>query len=130
MVLPGFFPYFPQAGRHLIFDYQRESFNSLMLPQDAYFNVTLSGVRNAFSNLEEVEPNQFSGSASSITFMSGFLADQTVEGIRVVYPFLRHTEFNDAHHNKFVQDFIREFSGSDQIQTIMVMPNLNLLMNH
>lgn len=127
MILPGFFPYFPQPGRHLIFDYQRESFNPLMLSQDAYFNVTISGVRNTFSNLEEVEPNQFSGFASSITLMSGFLADQTVEGIRVVYPFLHYTEFNDAHHNEFIRDFIRDFSGSDQIQTIMVMPNINLL---
>ena len=126
LILPGFFPYFPHPGRHLIFDYQRESFNALMLSQNAYFNVTVAGATRVFSNLMEITPNKFSGYTSSVTLMSGFLDEQIVEGVRVIYPFLNHLEFNDENHNEFVLDFIRDFSGSDEIETIMVMPNLNL----
>lgn len=126
MVLPGFFPYFPHAGQHLVFDYRLDLFESVMLPQHASFNVRISGVNGVFSNLEEVAPNHFRGYTSSVTLISGFLNSQMVDGMTVVYPFLDHMAFNEDSNAAFVRSFIRDFSGSDAIETILILPNLNL----
>jgi len=126
IILPGFFPYFPQPGYHLIFDYQWGAFEPLMLPQEAYFNIRISGAGDVFSNLDEIASNHFSGRTSSVTLMSGFLNSHVVDGITVVYPFLDHMEFNQELNTELTQEFIRDFSGSNAIQTIMVLPNLNL----
>lgn len=44
IMLPGFFPYFPQAGQHRVFDEEIGSFSPIMLPKDAYFNITVERV--------------------------------------------------------------------------------------
>lgn len=79
-----------------------------------------------FSNLEKVAPNHFSGHTSSVTLMSGFLDYLVVEGTTIVYPYLNHVEFNEMLITEYIQDFIRDFSDRDSIETIFVMPNLNL----
>ena len=126
MILPGFFPYFPHAGHHLVYDYQWGVFEPIMLPQAAYFNVRVTGTGHVFSNLEEIGANHFAGRTSSVTLISGFLNRQVVDGITVVYPFLDHMEFNYESNVILIRDFIDNFSGSDDIETILILPNLNL----
>ena len=126
VILPGFFPYFPQSGYHLVYDYQWETFEPVMLAQEADFNIKITGAGDVFSNLEEIAPNHFSGHTSSVTLISGFLNYQVIDGITVIYPFLDHMEFNHDLNSESTRNFIRDFSGSDDIRTIMVLPNLNL----
>ena len=126
MVLPGFFPYFPHAGHQLVFDYQLEDFELVMLDQEAHFNVIITGVDNVFSNLEQICDNHFSGYATSVTLISGFLNSQVIDDITVVYPFLNHMEFNHNLNIRHVHYFINDFGDSDTIQTIIILPNLSL----
>ena len=127
MMLPGFFPYFPHAGFHPIFcRYDLDGFEGMTLPEDAYFSLSITGAGQVFSNLEEVAPNQFSGRTRAVTLVSGFLNQQVIEGVTVIYPFLHRTEFNDELLSEHIHHFIRDFSDSDAIQTVIVMPNLNL----
>jgi len=126
MILPGFFPYFPQPGHQLVFDSYLEAFKPIMLPEEAYFNVTVTGASNVFSNLEEIAPNHFSGYTTSVTLISGFLNSQAIDGTTIVYPFLNHMEFNYENNIRFMNYFIQDFSASDTIQTILILPNLNL----
>ena len=126
VMLPGFFPYFPHAGHHAVFSSELGTFEQIILPQDAYFNITITGVNNVFSNLEQVALGHFSGRSTSVTLVSGFLNSQTVDEITVVYPFLNHTEFNYENNNYFIREFIRDFENSDQIEMLIILPNLNL----
>lgn len=87
--LPAWFPYYPIAGFHHVYDRDKNEFADNHLKQTAEFDVTFLSDQDIYSDLPETEKNHFAGSATGAMFLSGFFESKTLEnGITCVYYYL------------------------------------------
>jgi len=85
--LPGNFYFYPVAGFHKMF-INMYGFVCRELPDETVFNVELDYPKAVYSNLEETEENKFSGTAKSLTLMSGYYKMEKIEDTAVYYPYM------------------------------------------
>lgn len=127
MILPGFFPYYPHSGFHRVYDIDNLCFEKLFLDSASEFHITVSGNKQIYSNLNKTEKNEFNGNATSITIVSGFVTSQVVEGIELIYPYMDTTNFSNESIENYINQFINEYRKSQEVEKIIILPNLNLI---
>jgi hypothetical protein len=124
--LPGFFPYYPQAGYHPIFSAESQGYERVLLPNQTQFHVAVTSRQTIYSNLESAETNLFVGTTTGMTLYSGFLKELKTQDVTVIYPYLNTRELTAA----LIKNDADVFLSSDLAQTaprkILVLPNLNL----
>lgn len=111
--LPGNFYFYPVAGFHKMFK-NYYGFVCRALPNETVFNVEFDYTKTIYSNLEETEENKFSGTADSLTFMSGYYKTEKIEDTVVYYPYMsKEYKVDDLH--KYLDTFIKENSSIKKI---------------
>lgn len=85
--LPGFFPYYPRAGRHAVYEL---GFLNTDSPA-ADYQIRVTGLRSPlYSNLQE-NGGVFTGTADQALLVSGYCATKKVNGVTCLYyPFQEH----------------------------------------
>lgn len=84
--LAGDFPYYPVAGKQVIFsDY---SYISVVPSNTPEFEITVSSNLQIYSNLNSDEENVFYGKTKTPCLFSGFLAAEEYMGVTIIYPYL------------------------------------------
>lgn len=125
--LPGYFPYLPQSGKKICYNYYALSVSRLKYDEDAWFNIKINSLKKVYSNLEETERNTFSGKGSP-TLLSGLYDEYTSEGgIRIIYPYMNPLNLNDDAVEKAMQQYENTEDIDEDIKTIMLLPNNNLV---
>lgn len=100
--LPGWFAYYPQAGKHEIFIRKSMHFNRIFCPYETEFNVNINSPKTVYCNLEK-SGDSFSGRSNGLTLVSGFYRTVNCDGIEVVYPYLRAFKPSD------IENYIKEY---------------------
>lgn len=83
--LPGYFAYYPQEGRQLVYAGNGIYARGTVLPQRE-FSVKINCLCPVFTNLTTDKENTFSGTASSITILGGQYQESYINGIRYILP--------------------------------------------
>lgn len=124
--LPGYFPYLPQSGKKICYNYYDFSVSRLEYDEDSFFNIKINAPKKVYSNLEETERNTFSGKGSP-TFLSGLYDEYTSEdGIRVIYQYMNPLTLNDDKVERIMQQYKNTEDIDAGVKTIMLIPNNNL----
>lgn len=104
--LPGNFYYYPVAGFHKMFE-NYYGFICRPLQDDAIFNVEFEYPKTVYCNLNEIEKNKFSGTADSLTILSGYYKTEMIEDTVVYYPYFSK-EYSVKELNTHLSSFIKE----------------------
>lgn len=124
--LPGYFPYLPQSGKKLCYNYYDISLSRLEYDEDSIFNIKFNAPRTVYSNMKETGQNTFSGKGSP-TFLSGLYDDYTADsGIRVIYQYMNPQTPNDDSVKKILQQLVNNKDIDPNVKTIMLIPNNNI----
>lgn len=103
--LPGNFYFYPVAGFHKIF-INMYGFVCRELPDETVFNVELDYPKAVYTNLEEIGKNNFSGTAKSLTLMSGYYKTEKIEDTVVYYPYMSNRiKVSDLYDN--IEPFLK-----------------------
>lgn len=105
--LPGYFPYYPRPGIHPLAEKAIGfvQYTRIVPEQPVSFSLTVRGPLNCYTNLEEVEKNQFSGSSTGLTVISGFYRTIEIEQTQIVYPYI---ELNEKKLRTNLTDFLKK----------------------
>ncbi|MBS7359387.1 MAG: hypothetical protein KIG53_02145, partial [Oscillospiraceae bacterium] len=124
--LPGYFPFYPQAGFKNLYNSQEMGFDKYKKNPKSFFEVSVKSSQKVFCNLPEVSFNSFSGEADSVTLVSGFYETARINGVDVVYPYLFLTKnYTQNSVIKEVEDFINRHEELNKIKKIIVVANVN-----
>lgn len=128
IVLPGFFPFYPHPGYKYVYNVDDQSFDKLLLSNEAKFEVNITGINHRiFSNLsKQGTDNKFTGKSTSLTIISGFADSYDVNGIEIIYPYLDTYALPISAIEQNIKEFCNEYSNSNKFGKIIVMPNINL----
>lgn len=115
--LAGDFPYYPVAGKHPIYT---ESYNPIISENTPYFDISVISDLDAYSNLDEVKDNCFSGYTQAPCIFAGFLTAKEQNNVRIVYPYL----YGESDHI----DDIFEMIDLDKCagKTVFIEPHVNV----
>lgn len=117
LYLPGDFPYYPVAGKHMIYD---ETYSSVIPSNIPEFKITVSSNLPVYSNLKSEEENIFYGKTKVPCLFAGFLTSLEHEGMTLVYPYLYG---ETIYIEQILQDIEQSrFSG----KTIFIEPHVNI----
>lgn len=115
--LPGNLYFYPVAGFHQMFDWYY-GFVCRALPNETVFNVEFDYPKTVYSNLEETGKNKFSGTADSLTFMSGYYKTEKIEDTVVYYSYMsKEYKVEDLH--KHLDAFLKE---NRNVKKIFIAP--------
>ncbi len=93
MSLPGWFPYYPHAGKSELYDLLCFGFNRLVSDTDAEFELEIKSKQKIYCNLDGAE-TYYSGKTNGVTIIGGFYDSVNVDGSEVIYPYLSSEEFS------------------------------------
>ncbi|MDD6572321.1 MAG: hypothetical protein PUF12_08080 [Thermoflexaceae bacterium] len=97
MALSPFFPWYPQAGIHEVFDMDTWSYKCQVLSETSNFDVKVTTPGTVYSNLLESGKNVFHGESRGCLLMKGVGMDITyVEDNKIVYPRLLYRTEEEA----------------------------------
>ena len=118
--LHGGFAYYPIPGyRSMTEDGQQ--MHPLLLEREAGFDVKIKAGRDIFSNVKQVEKGHFYGKSRALTLVSGIYRDVTVNGVRIVYPYLNG--WNDDEELRTISEAVRRRSYVHC--QVFITPNMN-----
>lgn len=83
--LPGYFAYYPQEGRQVVYTNGGIHARGVLLPERE-FRVKINCLCPVFTNLTADKKNAFSGMASSVTILGGQYQEREINGIRYILP--------------------------------------------
>ena len=117
LYLPGDFPYYPVAGKQMLYN---ESYLSVVPNNTPEFEITVSSNLKIYSNLNSDSSNRFYGKTSAPCLFAGFLNSREFKGVTIVYPYLygETVNFDDILQNIDLD----EFNG----KTIFIEPHVNI----
>lgn len=115
-------PFFPHCGYKSVFDVESQNFATALLEHDAIFNVDFGYNKEVFSNLESTGDNTFSGVSDGCVFIAGFVAEDTVNGISLVYPYTDLEQFSDRTKVKEMNEFTEYRTDNEDLKKIVILP--------
>ena len=87
--LPGYFPYYPMAGKLSVWDYVQSAYLPITGRPEAEFNVTVDAPTQVVSNLPSISENCFQGRSDSVTLLAGFVHRRAdTEGVIYTSPLM------------------------------------------
>lgn len=121
--LPGNFPYYPQPGLNKVYDPEHYTYSGDFLKTKAYFEVTIVGKKDIYSNLEYDGSGCYKGYCNGPIFAQGFLKQYEQHDICLVYPYL-NADYSLTNIKAWVKTLQDELPGLYP-DKIFVAPNLN-----
>lgn len=125
--LPGYFPYYPHSGFSPVFDTKLYGVERFFLSKETSFHITVDSPRKVYCNLPAEGTNVFAGKSNGVTLLSGFLKEQTADGVKVVYPYLDQEYAGDSIASSYIPTAFADGVLDDSVQTILVLPHINLV---
>ncbi len=125
VVLPGFFPYYPQSGFSPVYDTLTQGYIPNLLSVPAYFDVEISGQQIFYCNLKETESGRFCGTADGVSVMGGLLTESLCGETRLIYPYADVEQFGENRGHNDVKNFLNTKNDQYIVNTIMVLPIMN-----
>ena len=129
--LPAWFPYYPIAGFHPIFNNENFTFIDNQPKQEAQFDITFLSNQDIYSDLPEVEKNHFAGNSKSAMFISGFFRRTQLEnGITCIYYYLNPTlDPYTSENQETIEDIAQYMVNSNvwnntQDKTMFIVPHI------
>lgn len=123
--LPGYFAYYPVAGVYNVYSPDLQYYAKMPLTDEVNFNLKIRAYnQQTFTNLSQNSDGSFSGKATGLTIMSGFLKSKMVNGIEVIYPYFNTSEYDEEKLKKYMDDFMG-VKKDDIVKKIFVVPGLN-----
>lgn len=117
LYLPGDFPYYPVAGKHVIYD---DTYKSVTPNNTPEFSIIVSSNLQVYSNLKSDEKNVFYGKTKVPCLFAGFLKTLEYEGMTLIYPYLYG---ETIYLEQILQDIEpNKFYG----KTVFIEPHVNI----
>lgn len=124
--LPGWFAYYPRAGKRAVYDSVLLGFERLPCPAGTEFELTINARKMIYTNLERTG-NLYSGKSEGVTIVSGFYDSMNVSGKEVVYPYLNTTEFTPENIEKQVNEGIKNGVFTEEQKKLIVISGVNMI---
>ncbi len=86
--LPGDFPYYPVAGKQIIYDYEENYYYPVVPDNTPEYEIKVSSPLTIISNLESNGNNTFYGSTKVPCLFAGMYAEKDYMGMKLIYPYL------------------------------------------
>lgn len=89
LYLPAWFPYYPMAGFHYVYDVDNHMYVNNMPETEAEFDIRFNSGSKIYSDLPETGENHFAGTAKGAVFVSGFYTQTEMRnGVKCIYSYL------------------------------------------
>lgn len=122
--LPGYFAYYPIAGRWNIMTQYGLEYTQNLLPHDTDFHVTVDYPHKIYTNLAADDTGGFTGKTNGLTLLSGFLTDTVIDGVEVVYPHFDTIEYSADLLRQKIEAFTK-LNGSRAVKKILIVSDIN-----
>lgn len=123
--LPGYFAYYPVAGFYNVHSPDCQYYIKMPMNDEINFNLKIkSHNQQIFTNISQNSDGSFSGKATGLTVMSGFIKSTMVNGIEVIYPYFDTALYDEKTLKKDMDEFIK-VKQDDVIKKIFIVPGLN-----
>lgn len=120
--LPGFYPYYPHAGKYQVYDISGFTMVPDQVPQ-TNFHLSITGEEDIITNLTKTAPGVYEGIAESVSILSG-LYDQTMVGSVILdKPALEIYSYADTLKSTLSESEI--LVTGDPLTRVSIMPSVN-----
>ena len=86
LFLPGYFPYYPHSGSLPVYNMGMGEIYRFVLDKPTHFKVKVNSSQTVYSGLEQTGKNEFEGSTTGVTLVSGLYDCYEKDGVKMVYP--------------------------------------------
>lgn len=124
--LPGHFAYYPHSGYHALYDVENQSFYKLLTEQPVDVTLRVQYGKTVFCDLPQTGRNTFAGRTDGVTLLAGFLTEETVNGVQVVYPYLDTEQFRPEQLAADLNGFLASKTDGREIRKVMILPGAQM----
>lgn len=124
--LPGWFPYYPHAGKSEIYDPTVFGFNRFLCDSETEFEVKIHSGKNVFCSLSGKDGEYF-GKSEGVTVVSGFYDSLFVGETEVIYPYLATNEFTPEKVKNSVEEYLKSGIFSKEEKKLIVLSGVNMI---
>lgn len=124
LFLPGYFPYYPHSGSLPVYNMEMGEIYRFMLDEPTHFKVKVNSSQTVYSGLEQTGKNEFEGSTTGVTLVSGLYDCYEKDGVKMVYPYLHFYCGQEKQRAKFFDKYRSTETLPDNIKTVIIIPSI------
>lgn len=124
LFLPGYFPYYPHSGSLPVYNMGQREIYRFMLDEPTHFKVKVNSSQTVYSGLEQTGKNEFEGSTTGVTLVSGLYDCYEKDGVKMVYPYLHFYCGQEKQRAKFFDKYRSTETLPDNIKTVIIIPSI------
>ena len=124
LFLPGYFPYYPHSGSLPVYNMEMGEIYRFMLDEPTHFKVKVNSSQTVYSGLEQTGKNEFEGSTTGVTLVSGLYDCYEKDGVKMVYPYLHFYCGQEKQRAKFFDNYRSTETLPDNIKTVIIIPSI------
>lgn len=113
--LSGMFPYYPKAGKNLVYDCMSQQFVTLQEEKDTFYCLKLRGNTEVITNLEKVEKNCYEGYSNGLTLFGGFISSIETGGVTFYYPYLSRDKISEKECVELLNEIRENYQNGSEI---------------
>ena len=122
LFLPGYFPYYPHSGSLPVYNMGMGEIYRFVLDKPTHFRVKVDSNQTVYSGLEQTGKNEFEGSTTGVTLVSGLYDCYEKDGVKMVYPYLHFYCGQEKQRAKFFDNYRSTETLPDNIKTVIIIP--------
>ena len=124
LFLPGYFPYYPHSGSLPVYNMEMGEIYRFVLDKPTHFKVKVDSSQTVYSGLEQTGKNEFEGSTTGVTLVSGLYDCYEKDGVKMVYPYLHFYCGQEKQRAKFFDNYRSTETLPDNIKTVIIIPSI------
>lgn len=124
LFLPGYFPYYPHSGSLPVYNMEMGEIYRFVLDNPTHFKVKVDSSQTVYSGLEQTGKNEFEGSTTGVTLVSGLYDCYEKDGVKMVYPYLHFYCGQEKQRAKFFDNYRSTETLPDNIKTVIIIPSI------
>lgn len=130
LFLPGYFPYYPHSGSLPVYNMGMGEIYRFVLDKPTHFRVKVDSSQTVYSGLEQTGKNEFEGSTTGVTLVSGLYDCYEKDGVKMVYPYLHFYCGQEKQRAKFFDNYRSTETLPDNIKTVIIIPSIGGSVNY
>ena len=130
LFLPGYFPYYPHSGSLPVYNMGMGEIYRFVLDKPTHFRVKVDSNQTVYSGLEQTGKNEFEGSTTGVTLVSGLYDCYEKDGVKMVYPYLHFYCGQEKQRAKFFDNYRSTETLPDNIKTVIIIPSIGGSVNY
>lgn len=124
LFLPGYFPYYPHSSSLPVYNMGMGEIYRFVLDEPTHFRVKVDSNQTVYSGLEQTGKNEFEGSTTGVTLVSGLYDCYEKDGVKMVYPYLHFYCGQEKQRAKFFDKYRSTETLPDNIKTVIIIPSI------